>query len=289
MAQLSQHARADAEPSRSQPAPQTTLRPGPSPLPQRPADYLERNRAAWDRWASASALQARRTWNDRELRWGLWDQPESALGLLRGLAPGADVVELGSGAAGISAWALRLGLRPVAVDFSNEQLRVAEKLQREFRIPFPLLCVNAEQVPYDGESFDAAISEYGASLWCNPRRWVPEAFRLLRPDGVLIFFTTSAFVTACTPDDGGKATDLLVRDYFAPYEVTFVGEETVEFHLTHGHWIRLLRSTGFVLENLIEVRPPRDATPRFGFVSPEWARRWPSEEIWIARKPAERQ
>jgi hypothetical protein len=39
-----------------------------------------------------------------------------------------------------------------------------------------------------------------------------------------------------------------------------------------------------VVENLIEVRPPEGATPRFDFVSVEWAQRWPSEEIWVARK-----
>jgi len=48
--------------------------------------------------------------------------------------------------------------------------------------------------------------------------------------------------------------------------------------------VRLLRTSGFVLENLIEVRPPRRAKARFDFVSVDWARRWPSEEIWIARK-----
>jgi hypothetical protein len=36
--------------------------------------------------------------------------------------------------------------------------------------------------------------------------------------------------------------------------------------------------------HLIEPRAPAGATTRYGFVSPEWARRWPSEEIWKARK-----
>ena len=31
-------------------------------------------------------------------------------------------------------------------------------------------------------------------------------------------------------------------------------------------------------------RPPKEAKARFDFVSVEWARRWPSEEIWIARE-----
>ena len=59
---------------------------------------------------------------------------------------------------------------------------------------------------------------------------------------------------------------------------------SVEFHLTHGDWIRLLRATGFAIDDLIEVQPGPSAKPGFEFVSPEWAQRWPSEEIWVAHK-----
>ena len=255
--------------------------------PAPPADgseYVFRNRAAWDKWAPQHAARARAAWIDAELRWGLWDTPESELRLISELDSTVDAVELGSGTAAVSAWLARQGGRPVAVDISQEQLKIAEQLQYETGISFPLICANAEEVPFDEESFDLAVSEYGASLWCNPRRWLPEAHRLLRPDGRLVFFTNGAMLMACTPTDGGGAQDQLVRDYFSRYRVEFPDEETVEFHLTHGHWIRLLRATGFVLENLIEVRPPVGAKSRFDFVSLEWARRWPSEEIWIARK-----
>jgi SAM-dependent methyltransferase len=260
---------------------------GRAPAPPRAAaelDYIERNREAWDKWASEHAARARTTWLDTELRWGLWNTPESELRLLGALDPRFDAIELGSGAAAISAWLARHGGRPVAVDISQEQLKIAERLQHETGVSFPLIPANAEEVPFDEESFDLAVSEYGASLWCNPRRWLPEAHRLLRSDGYLVFFTNGAMLMACTPVEGAEPQDQLVRPYFSPYRVEFPQEGTVEFHLTHGHWVRLLRATGFVLENLIEVRPPAGATPRFPFVSLDWARRWPSEEIWVARK-----
>lgn len=247
-------------------------------------EYIERNRRVWDKWALQHTARARASWAAEDLRWGIWESAEADLHLLRYMDERCDVLELGSGAAAISAHLARRGLRPVAVDLSEAQLKIAEQLQRESGLSFPLICANAEAVPFDNESFDVAISEYGASLWCNPRRWLPEAHRLLRPDGWLIFFTNGAMLMACTPWDGGEAEDRLVRDYFSRYRVEFPGDGGVEFHLTHGHWIRLLRASGFVLENLIEVRPPADAEPRFPFVSVEWARRWPSEEIWIARK-----
>jgi SAM-dependent methyltransferase len=247
-------------------------------------DYLERNRAAWDQWAAGHRGAARKAWNDPELRWGVWGIPESRLGILRAVQPNDDVVELGCGTGEISAWLARQGARPVAVDISREQVRTVESLQQELGLRFPVLHANAEEIMYEAASFDLAISEYGASLWCDPQRWLPEANRCLRPGGRLVFVTNSALLWMCTPETGGIAQDRLVRDYFGRRRIEFSDDGPVEFHLTHGDWIRALRANGFVVEDLIEVRPSTGARPRFNFVSLEWARRWPSEEIWIARK-----
>jgi SAM-dependent methyltransferase len=251
-------------------------------------DYLERNRKAWDMWAPASSVVGHKAWQADELRWGLWNTPESDLSLLRSLEPGADIVELGCGTGPLCAWLKHGGMHPVGVDFSRAQLRTAERFQREFGVSFPLIPSNAEEIPFAEESFDMAISEYGASIWCSPRRWLPEAHRLLRPGGQLLFFTNSAILMACTPTNGGEPGEQLVRDYFANYRVQFAADDAVEFHLTHGEWVRLLRATGFIVEDLIEVRPRPRAQPRYKFVDLQWARRWPSEEIWIARKTERR-
>ena len=61
--------------------------------------------------------------------------------------------------------------------------------------------------------------------------------------------------------------------------------EAIEFQLPYGEWVRLLRTNGFEIEALIELRPPADATTTYGgWVSLDWARRWPGENIWKARK-----
>jgi SAM-dependent methyltransferase len=256
-------------------------------LPGDEIDYIERNRVAWERWAPAHAAAGREAWREKDLRWGIWGVPESGLRILEDLEPGATVIELGCGTAVVSSWLARRGFLPFAVDIASAQLTTAKALQQEFGVSFPLRHANAEQVMLEDVRFDLAISEYGASLWCDPRRWLAEARRLLRLDGRLVFFTNSAMLMACTPADGGTAGERLVRDYFSRSFVEFPGNGAVEFHLTHGHWVRLLRANGFELENLIEVRPPPKAKPaRFAFTYLEWARRWPSEEIWIARKTA---
>lgn len=59
---------------------------------------------------------------------------------------------------------------------------------------------------------------------------------------------------------------------------------SVTFDLPYGEWVRLFGRSGLTAEDLIEIRPPEGASPgRFEF-SLEWARRWPSEEIWKTRK-----
>jgi ubiquinone/menaquinone biosynthesis C-methylase UbiE len=55
------------------------------------------------------------------------------------------------------------------------------------------LCL-AEDLPFHDDHFDLAISEYGACLWADPYPWLPEAARVLRSGGQLIFLTHSIFV-----------------------------------------------------------------------------------------------
>ena len=61
-------------------------------------------------------------------------------------------------------------------------------------------------------------------------------------------------------------------------------DESVDFHLPHGEMIRLLRECGFEVEELRELQAPEGATTRYPWIDGEWAHRWPSEEVWKARK-----
>ncbi len=250
---------------------------------QAPADHALRNRAAWDIMAREYADPGRRAWQD-EPRWGIWGIPETEVHLLPELA-GCDAIELGCGTAYVSSWLARRGARVVGIDNSAEQLATARALQAEFGLTFPLIHGDAERVPLPDASFDLAISEYGASIWCDPYRWIPEAARLLRPGGQLIFLVNGTILMLCSPDaEDVPAEDRLLRDYFGMHRFEWPDDQSVEFHLGYGDWIRLLRANGFEVENLVEIRPPEGATTRYTYVTAEWARRWPSEEVWIARK-----
>jgi SAM-dependent methyltransferase len=247
-------------------------------------EYVLRNRAVWDRWAPDWVASGERNWASPEAEWGIWGIPESELHMLDDVA-GLDAIELGCGTAYVSAWLARRGARPVGIDNSVAQLETARRLQVEHGLEFPLIHGNAEKVPLPDASFDLAISEYGACIWADPYRWIPEAARLLRPGGRLSFLGNAFLFMLCTPDeDNTPPTDRLLRNQFGALRFEWPDDDSVEFHLPHGEMIRLLRSTGFEIEELTEIQAPANAVSRSPYVTAEWSRRWPSEEVWKARK-----
>jgi SAM-dependent methyltransferase len=244
-------------------------------------DHTELNRRHWEENAAAAhGPLARGHWARTEPRWGLWATPESEVHALPPDVSGMDVIELGCGTAYVSAWLARLGARPVGIDISARQLDTAREMQAEFGLDFPLLQGDAEQVPREAATFDLAISEYGASLWCDPYRWIPEAARLLRPGGHLVFLHRSPLFALCARD-GATASTSLQRPQFGLRAVDY-GTST-EFTLPHGEMLRLLRSSGFTVDDLVEIQASESDHRGYGEVSSSWARQWPSEEIWKAR------
>ncbi|NEA97626.1 class I SAM-dependent methyltransferase [Streptomyces sp. SID13726] len=245
------------------------------------AGHVALNRRYWDEQASAwHGPLARDHWRRTEPGWGLWNTPESRVRVFPDDIAGMDAVELGCGTAYVCARLARAGARPVGVDLSREQLDTARSMQREFGIAFPLVLADAERLPLRDAAFDLAVSEFGASLWCDPYRWIPEAARVLRPGGHLVFVRRSPLFALCAPGDG-RAGPALLR---AQFGMGRHGDgERAEFTVAHGEMLRLLRSYGFVVDDLIEIQAPESAHRDYPEVAAAWARSWPSEEIWKAR------
>jgi SAM-dependent methyltransferase len=252
-------------------------------------DYVAVNRAAWTRAnAEYTDARAREAWSRQEIDWGVWRIPEPELGVLPDVRD-KDVIELGCGTAYFSAWLKRRGARRVVgVDITPAQLETARRLNDEFGLGLELIEANAEAVPLPDSSFDIVHSEYGASIWCDPYRWIPEAARLLRPRGELIFLRNSTLSMLCMPDEG-KVEERLVRPQRGLHRLEWTDEDPgVEFHLGHGDWVDLLRANGFELLALVELFAGEDAQDHeyYGYIPAAWGRRWPAEEIWKARKHA---
>jgi len=167
-------------------------------------------------------------------------------------------------------------------------LETARTLQGEFGIEFPLHLGNAEATPFPDASFDFAISEYGAVLWADPEAWVPEADRILRPGGRLHVLTNHVLSALTSPDDpdapDAPVEERLLRPQFGMGRTVWAGETTVEFHPTHGDWIRLFTANGFEVIELLEPQVPEGSSTSYAWMPYDWARRWPCEEIWKVRK-----
>ena len=248
-------------------------------------EHAQRNREHWDTHADEWVDAGRRGWAANRPEWGVWDVPEADLNVLDDM-DGKDVLEAGCGTAYWSSYVARRGGRVVGLDNSPRQLETARMLQKEFGVEFPLHLGTAEAMPCEDASFDIVFSEYGASIWCDPYLWIPEAVRVLRPGGQLAFLVNSTLSMLCAPDAEESPSDRLLRPLFGMHRFEWTDDNSVEFHLPHGKWIELFREQGMDVEALIPLQAPPDAKPHryIGLPQPEWGKKWPVEEIWQARK-----
>ena len=240
---------------------------------------------AWTREnARYTDARAEQAWAAEEISWGIWNIPESELHALPDVA-GREIVELGCGTAYFGAWLKKRGAaRVVGVDPTPAQLATARRCNEKFGLGLEFVEAFGEDVPLPDDSFDLAVSEYGASIWADPYKWIPEAARLLRPGGELVFLCNSTLAILCSPDEDLPTTETLQRPQFGMFRFQWP-DSGVEYHLPHGDWIRLLRANGFEIFDLIEIQAPAEAETdqHYDYVTADWAGKWPAEEIWRAR------
>jgi len=242
-----------------------------------------RNRAMWDAYSDeyqakhANALDWRSA-----LAWGSSEVAESTLHVL-GDVDGKDILELGCGAAQWSIGLALVGARPVGLDVSSRQLEHARRLMAEAGVDFPLVHASAEAVPLPSQSFDIVFCDHGAMTFADPYLAVPEVSRLLRPGGLFAFSHHSPIETICWALGADKVVDRLALDYFGMHRID--DGEDVFYQLPYGEWIGLFRANGFVVEDLIEPRPPPGSATTFRDADElAWAQRWPAEIIWRLRR-----
>ena len=147
---------------------------------------------------------------------------------------------------------------------------------------FPFATADGERLPFRDASFDLVLCDHGALSFADPHVAVPEAARVLRPGGRLVFNHSSPFHFVCWDERRDRVGERLARPYFGMRKWD---QESVDFMLPYGEWIRVFRRNGFDVEDLIELRPAPRARTTYGFyVSLAWARRFPAENVWVLRR-----
>ncbi|MDT3445063.1 MULTISPECIES: class I SAM-dependent methyltransferase [unclassified Pseudofrankia] len=249
--------------------------------------HVRTNRERWneisDDYQRFNAPRIRGQAFTGDVAWGLWGLPESELNIFGDVA-GLDVLEMGCGGSQWSTALARRGASPVGLDLSERQLQHSLRLQRETGLTFPLVQASAEEVPFADGSFHIVFADHGAFSFADPRRAIPEAARILRVGGLLAFSHISPLYEITVEAGSDRAGRKLARDYF-DLRMFADADGLVSANLPYGEWIRLFRSCGLAVEDLLETRPKDDPTLSGRQRSDnEWARRWPSECIWRLRK-----
>ena len=241
-------------------------------------DHVRRNRVHWDRVAAGYQRDHARQFSVTEPAWGAWATPERELQAL-GEVAGLDVLELGCGAAYWSAALAGRAARVTALDVSAAQLAIARETHPGVLITF--VEGDAEAMAFRDAAFDLVFADHGAPTFCDPHRLVPEVARVLRPGGRFVFNMTTPLLDACW--DGRRIGEQLTTPLFGMHR--FATESEVSFQLSYGGWIGLFVRSSFVIEDLVEIKPPPAPRTTFeNFAAPAWARRWPAEHIWKLRR-----
>ncbi len=252
-------------------------------------DHTAVNRSYWDGMADQWVAAGERNWARSVPVWGQWGIPDTQTTLLPADMSGVRAIELGCGTGYVSAWMVRRGARVTGIDNSGAQLATAARLAHEHDVEIEFIHGSAEAIDKPDGSYDFAVSEYGAAIWSDPYVWIPEAYRLLASGGELVFLGHHILTSICAPPDGSvPISNQLEQPYFGQYRQDWQEADDdpggIEFNLTTSAWLKLFRDTGFEIVDYIEIQAPDGAQGIPYSISAEWAKAFPSEQIWWLRK-----
>lgn len=253
-----------------------------------PTHHVTVNRDHWNDMARDWVTSGEASWAADTPHWGIWGLPDDGLSLLPADMTGLDAIELGCGTGYVSGWMARRGATVTGIDLSSGQLATARRLADQHGADITFLEGNAEAVDRPDAGFDFAFSEYGAAIWCDPHLWLPEAWRLLRPGGRLVFLGHHPLAILCTPDNGPVDTTLH-RPYRGMTSTDWSQDSYdpggIEFNLSISGWMDLFHVIGFTVTRYQELFAPTDTSGERFTIPADWAQNFPCEQVWHLQKP----
>lgn len=250
--------------------------------------HVEINRRHWNDVATHWVSAGERLWARETPVWGNWSIPDDKAPLLPQDMTGQQAVELGCGTGYVSAWMQRRGATVTGIDVSENQLTTAKRLAVEHGVSIDFQCRDAEDTGLPDAAFDFAVSEYGAAIWCDPKRWLPEAWRILKPGGRLAFLGNHPLLFVATPPDGGATQRHFHRSYrhmgLCDWTRAVVEPGGISFNLSIGNWIAQFHQTGFRVLDYKEIYAPHWLDDTRSFLTNDWAKDFPAEQVWWLEK-----
>jgi SAM-dependent methyltransferase len=144
--------------------------------------------------------------------WALGDYPQvakrfegvaDALVTACGIGPGDRVLDVAAGNGNVAVAAASTGARVTASDFAPVLVDAGRARTGALGLEVRWDEADVEALPYDDATFDAVTSAFGLMFAPRPERAAAEAFRVVRPGGVV-------GLTAWTPDGfTGQITELM--------------------------------------------------------------------------------
>jgi SAM-dependent methyltransferase len=147
--------------------------------------------------------------------WALGDYPEvakrfvpvaEALVAACDIGVGDHVLDIAAGNGNVAVVAAGTGARVTASDFAPELLAAGRERTAALGLDIRWDEADAEALPYADDAFDAATSAFGLMFAPRPEIAIAEAFRVVRPGGVV-------GLTAWTPDGFTGQITALMGEY----------------------------------------------------------------------------
>lgn len=254
-------------------------------MPENLSPFTRLNRDEWNA-TSEEYQQAHRAELEGDVLWGPSMPPETTLRVLGDSVVGKDILEICCGGGQCSVYLAEHGARAVGVDISAKQLEHARRLAAEHKVAVRFLEANAEDLSaFPDASFDIAISSFAFGFVEDVGRTFREAFRVLRPGGVLAFSWSSPIFVCTELDEDGALR--VTRSYFDRTPIVFDDDQgrEVDFVRTYGDWLRHLVDAGFIVTDLLEPEPLLVENSYKDVFPLAKIRRVPGTMIWRARKP----